>query len=82
MIYKIIRDEKVDAFDVDSETVHMQYLIKEDDIDYIESLYGSKERIYECSYIIHLKREIEIAENYRTNELRLKSLTDMEVFPS
>ena len=45
-------------------------------------LFQDIERIYECSYIIHLKREIEIADKYRTNELRLKSITDMEVFPS
>ena len=45
-------------------------------------LFQEINRIYECSYIIHLKREIEIADKYRTNELRLKSITDMEVFPS
>ena len=29
----------------------------------------------------HLKREIEIYKGYKTVELKLKSLTDMEVFP-
>lgn len=29
----------------------------------------------------HLKRSMEIYKGYKTDELKLKSLTDMEVFP-
>ena len=52
--------------------------LKEDDIDYIETV----ERESHGSYRIHLKREVEFLEGEPEKKIYLKSLTDMEVFPS
>ena len=86
MIYKIVQDEKVHYNDINSETVPVDILIKEDDIDFIQAHFESEYSgtpSTEYSHIIHLKREVKIhTTGYKTDKLKLKSLTDMEVFPS
>ena len=53
------------------------FFLKEDDIDYIETV----ERESHGSYRIHLKRKVEFLEGEPEKKIYLKSLTDMEVFP-
>ena len=72
MIYKITQGE-----DASYSTLYYIFL-KEDDIDYIETV----ERESYGSYRIHLKREVEFLEGEPEKKIYLKSLTDMEVFPS
>ena len=84
MIYKIVQDVKRR----DGEYEKFDVLIKEDDIDYIETVL---EFNLPYNYIIVLKRDIKIykvinPDSYvteqRKNKILLNSLSDMEVFPS
>ena len=84
MIYKIVQDVK----DVNGNYEKFDVLIKEDDIDYIETVLGPNSPF---SHQIVLKRDIEMYELHnpdtyvtktRKNKIYLPSLSDMEVFPS